>query len=127
VTAQPEISARTRLHTVRLRPHMPVMRQSAYAFSVCLCLCLPAAAQEPGDAPGDIGQGFGLLEEGARLMLRGLMAEVGPMLDGLEGAFSDLSAYHAPEILPNGDIILRRKLPLVPEEPGTPPGEDIDI
>lgn len=75
-----------------------------------------------------MAQGFSLLEEGARLMLRGLMAELEPMLSDLEGALSDLSAYHAPEVLPNGDILLRRKVPLAPETPAEPaPGEEIDI
>lgn len=67
------------------------------------------------DGARDMGEGLSLMEEGARLLLRGLMAEMEPTLRELEGLVEDLNAYHPPEILPNGDIILRRKEPL--EEP----------
>ncbi len=44
------------------------------------------------------------------------MQELGPALLELEGRLIDLQSYHAPEVLPNGDIIIRRKVPLdVPE------------
>lgn len=79
---------------------------------LCLCLAMPAAAEEPR---GDMGEGLGLMEQGARLLLRGLMAEIEPALREFEGVIDDLSAYHAPEILPNGDIILRRKVPRTPD------------
>ncbi|MFN3936956.1 MAG: AAA+ family ATPase [Gemmobacter sp.] len=96
------------------------------------CLAAPVAAEGPApDAPGEIEQGADLLEQGARLLLRGLLAEIEPTmremgsaLAELEPAMRDLARmigdirnYHAPEMLPNGDIILRRKVPLVPDEP----------
>ncbi len=99
----------------------------------------PALAQDPLPMPpepeGEVGEGLSLLEEGAKLLLRGLMQEMEPALQGMaEGMeefagavepmlrdlsrmMGDLSNYHAPEMLPNGDIIIRRKLPLVPEGP----------
>ena len=43
--------------------------------------------------------------------LRGLVDEMGPALVELLGKIEDFSAYHPPEILPNGDIIIRRKTP----------------
>ncbi|WP_294612235.1 hypothetical protein [Roseovarius sp.] len=80
--------------------------------------------------------GRSLMEEGARLFLEGIQREMGPALDDLRGMtedmepalrqfveemgpalselmgkVGDLSAYHAPEVLPNGDIIIRRKTP----------------
>lgn len=110
------------------------MRKNAVAIFLSLALALPVAAQTDAvpdrQPPGDVEQGFSLLGEGARLMLRGLMAEVEPMLSDMEGAISDLSAYHPPEVLPNGDIILRRKVPVDPETPAPevpPPGEETDI
>ncbi len=80
------------------------------AIALCLVLAAPAApAQEP---QGDVGEGLDLLSEGTRLLLRGLMGEIEPALRELEGALQDINAYHPPEVLPNGDIIIRRKVPL---------------
>lgn len=93
------------------------------------------------------------MEEGARLFFRGLMEEMEPALRGLEGMAGDLepalrqfaqemgpalrdllatvedwSAYEPPVVLPNGDIILRRKpdMPTPDTEPAPGAGE-IDI
>ncbi|WP_375175674.1 hypothetical protein [Pseudooceanicola sp.] len=113
---------------------------------VALLLPLPVAAQE---SPPD-EEGPSLMERGAQLFFRGLaeemdpalrglrdfaeeagpamqsfMAEMGPALVDLFETVKDFSAYHPPEILPNGDIILRRKAeepPLDLPEPG-PNGE----
>ncbi|MGY3438778.1 MULTISPECIES: hypothetical protein [unclassified Marinovum] len=99
------------------------------ATCLAISLGLPAAAQEEDE-------GFNLMEEGARLFFRGLMDEMEPALKDLEGlaqeiepglrAFAnemgpalrdlmaeveDWSAYHPPEVLENGDIIIRRKTP----------------
>ena len=100
-------------------------------------LALPAAAQE-AEPPS-------LMERGLRLFMEGLMEEMEPALRDLEAlaedaqplleqlqkdlgdAVGDLNAYHAPEILPNGDIIIRRKDPLVPGEPELNPDGSIDL
>ncbi len=82
------------------------------------------------------------MEEGARLLLRGLMSEVEPTLDEFTGmidemgpalqAFADEMGpailhlidliddarhYEQPEILPNGDIIIRRSVDAPPFVP----------
>lgn len=95
-----------------------------------LCLALvaaPLAAQEgpqPDRAPeaapdstseDQVEQGFGLLQEGTRLMLRGLLDQMQPALRDLGAAIDDLNAYEMPEVLPNGDILIRRKHPKTPE------------
>ncbi len=59
--------------------------------------------------------GRDLMAEALRLFMRGLIEEMEPAVDGIEGLLDDLGAYHAPEVLPNGDIIIRRKRPLDPE------------
>lgn len=51
------------------------------------------------------------LSEEFRPKLRGFVDEMGPALADLLAQIEDFSAYHPPEILPNGDIILRRKTP----------------
>jgi len=100
------------------------MKQIA-AFTVAACLAL-SPVNAGTDEKGEVGEGLTLMEEGAKLLFRGLMAEMEPALDNLQGlademapAFAELmgmigdfSNYHAPEVLPNGDIIIRRKVPL---------------
>jgi hypothetical protein len=69
------------------------------------------------------------MEEGARLLLRGLIAEVepqmqdmtrdmarawdtaGPEIARLMALMGDIGNYHLPEMLENGDILIRRKTP----------------
>ena len=115
------------------------------APALCLALALPVAAEEtaPQDDPG-----LGLMERGARMFIEGLLSEMEPALKDLERlaqelgprfmlfademgpALADLleqvedwTAYHPPEILPNGDIIIRRKS----EAERMDEGEEIDI
>ncbi|QGX97803.1 hypothetical protein EI983_05735 [Roseovarius faecimaris] len=96
--------------------------------AVLLAATLPLQAQEE--------DGFSLMERGAQLFfegiqremepalndlmaladdmepaLRAFISEMGPAFVELLGQIEDLSAYHPPEILPNGDIILRKKTP----------------
>ncbi len=87
------------------------MRILAPAAIILSLSALPATAEEDG-----LREGLSLLQEGTRMMLRGLMAELEPGLRELQDRIGDLSAYHPPEILPNGDILIRRKEPLDPSE-----------
>ncbi len=105
-----------------------VIAPTATALLVLSLQAAPVAAQED--------EGFSLMEEGAKLFFKGLMDEMepamreledlaqemepalrefademGPALRDLMAEVEDWSAYHAPEILPNGDIILRKKTP----------------
>lgn len=113
------------------------------------CLALPAAAQDaPAPAPDPVDEGMSLLEQGARSILRGLAQEVGPGLDemrrsldamkpaledmgtalaglrpiaeSLLALMDDIGNYQPPELMPNGDILIRRKqgLPLPPPAEG---------
>ena len=76
---------------------------------------------------GDMQRGFDLLGEGAELLFRGLRGEAEPTLRDMVDAmrdlnwngltFRDVDDYHPPEVLPNGDIIIRRKTPLDPVDP----------
>ena len=79
-----------------------------------MCIALPLQAQDEGTTGRD------LMAEALRLFMQGFMAEMEPALEDLQGFVEDLNAYHPPEILPNGDIIIRRK---TPEEMGEPEGE----
>ena len=80
----------------------------------CL-LPLPALAQDGSES---IDQGFDLLGRGLGLLMEGLTEEMTPALDDmarmlmlLEGIAGEIGEYEAPEMLPNGDIIIRRKAP----------------
>ena len=73
-------------------------------------LASPAFAQ---DAPAT--EGRVLMAEALRLFMRGLLEEMEPAIDDFSALLDNLDAYHAPEVLPNGDIIIRRKTPLEPD------------
>ena len=95
------------------------MRNVTAIIAAVFLSVLPVCAQEEGaEEPGSVSEGLDLLQEGTRMLLEGLMQEIGPTLKELEGKIDDLSAYHPPEVLQNGDIIIRRKIPLVPETEG---------
>lgn len=110
---------------------MPMTRLAAPLLALSL-LAPPAVAQE--------GYATNMIEDGLKLFFRGLVQEMEPALEDLEALARDMgpamadflremgpalkdlmdevkdwSAYHPPEMLPNGDIILRRKTPLSPE------------
>ena len=106
-------------------------------------LALPLQAQEV-----DGEDGLSLMEKGAQLFFEGIkremepalndlmdlademepalrefVQEMGPALAELMTQIEDLSAYHPPQMLPNGDIILRKKTPEeMPDQ-----GDDIEI
>lgn len=73
----------------------------------------------------EVGRGLSMLEDGVGLLLEGLLSELEPRLSQLEEALGELNAYHAPEILPNGDILIRRRTPI--ETPEPEPGKEIDL
>ncbi len=70
----------------------------------------------------EAGEGADALRDGAGSLLRDLLDEVGPRMkelsDALRGmeiqglGIEDLDDYRAPEVLPNGDIIIRRRTPI---------------
>jgi len=97
-----------------------VMRILSYiAFSLIITIT-PVYAQEP---EGEMREGIDLLQQGTRLLLEGLMSELGPALQDLEDMVLDLNRYYPPEILPNGDIIIRRKPDPAPRQPPIDGGE----
>lgn len=71
------------------------------------------------------------MEEGAKLILRQMMSdmkpamrdmgqalddmrdELGPAMQELARLMGDMSAYEMPQVMPNGDIIIRRKGPMI--------------
>lgn len=111
------------------------------ALPIVLCLSTVPALAQDSDGPS-------LMERGAQLFFEGLMKEMEPAIDDLSGLaeefapalrdfatqmgpkfrelmeeVEDWSAYEAPEVLPNGDIIIRRK----PERPIKTPEDGSSI
>ncbi|WP_292293685.1 hypothetical protein [Marivita sp.] len=112
-----------------------------------------ALALIPFGAMAQEDEGTSLMEEGAKLFFRGLMEEMEPALRELEGLAEDIepairsfaeemgpalrdlmtqvedwSAYEPPVVLPNGDILLKRKEDAPPLDDLPPPEEgEVDI
>lgn len=120
------------------------MKHLAAVSAALALLALPAAAQDEAE------EGLSLMERGAQIFMEGIRREMEPALDDLQGLaqearpalrdflremgpamaeiladIQDLSAYHPPEMLPNGDIILRKKVP--DEPPEAEPGGEVEI
>lgn len=93
-------------------------------LALCTLLAIPAGMARADDPPKgpDIDR-----------MLRELMDELSPTLDqamrlfrGLE-QIDDPMNYDLPEVLPNGDIIIRRRLDAPPFRAPDPDDEPLDI
>lgn len=104
-------------------------------FALCL-VAAPALAEDAPAQPKAEDDGFSLMEEGMKLVMRGMISEMQPTLDEMGKALQeiephlrelgpklqqlialidDVKNYDAPVMLPNGDILIRRKVPLVPK------------
>ncbi|KAF0173752.1 MAG: hypothetical protein FD162_1486 [Rhodobacteraceae bacterium] len=100
-----------------------------HVFLALLLLTAPALAQTepPANPPPaeDLEQGLSLMEQGAQMLLRHMMGKVEPSLQEMTEALKqaqpqllkllamvdDIRNFHAPEVLENGDILIRRKTP----------------
>lgn len=125
------------------------MKHILIATTLVASVALTApAGHADEDTPQD---GPSLIEEGARMFFEGLMQEARPAMEGMKEMaerlgpqlrefaetmgpaladiledVEDLSVYEAPEMLPNGDIIIRRK-PAEETVPETGPDKDGEI
>jgi hypothetical protein len=98
---------------------------------------LPALAQESPtpeaeEGPSLMERGLALFFEGFRQelepALEGMgdaLTELQPALDSMMGMIDDMTNYTMPEMLENGDIIMRRKPDAPPVEPPAAPGTDL--
>ncbi len=131
----------------RGKAYISSMRNMFAAICLALAGLAPVASHaQEGAAPPPAGgssdsapdEGLSLMEQGLRLFMRGMQKEIEPAMRDLEGALrelqpallellrlvDDFTNYHPPEILPNGDIIIRRKRP---DEMIAPEGGEIEI
>ncbi|WP_432255763.1 hypothetical protein [Limimaricola sp. AA108-03] len=125
------------------------MKHAFHAALVAALLAGPVSAQVE-EAPAE-DEGFSLMQEGAELFFRGIMgemepaiedfrafaemaephlrsllSEMGPALMQVLDRIDDIANYEAPEILENGDIIIRRKRE-APEFTPDPDAPEIEI
>ena len=117
------------------------------ALTTALVFATPAMAQEEKSGRSLMEQGADMFLDGLREELdpamrelaelareygpamRDFAVEMGPKLREIMEGVEDWSAYSAPEILPNGDIIIRRKPDHPMDEPETPtePAPQIEL
>ena len=122
-------------------------RSMRQIFAALTLVCLPGLVAAQDTKP----DGPSLMEQGAQMFMDGLMEEMAPAMEGMSDlgekigpalrsfteemgpAFADLldqvedwSVYEAPEKLPNGDIIIRRKPDTEPEKKEQPPAIILD-
>ena len=124
------------------------MKQGLFAVCVATLLATPGVAQTENE-PSLMQRGMELFMEGLRQemepalrqfedfadrmepQMREWLDQIGPALAELMSKIDDINAYESPEILPNGDIIIRRKPDAPPYEPPEPKenmgDEPIDI
>lgn len=86
-----------------------------FASNAFLALTAPAFAQSASDpANSQFGQRLeGLIDR--------LVDQIEPSMAELRALIEDWSAWHAPEVLPNGDILIRRRRPPVQSPDPVPP------
>lgn len=88
----------------------------AFVLALSLLLATPTLAQDDAlpDAPG-----APTVQERFEALIDRLLGQIEPELDALGETLGemlgDLRGWHAPEVLPNGDIIIRRRAQ--PSEP----------
>ncbi|MDW3222670.1 MAG: hypothetical protein R8G34_07225 [Paracoccaceae bacterium] len=106
------------------------MRRFLNAFLILHLTASVAVAQED-NPPSMMERGAQQFLEGLLLemepafeSMRGFMEQMGPALAELMGQIEDWSVYETPEILENGDIIIRRKPDATPQE-DVPPQIDL--
>lgn len=118
---------------------------------IIVVFCLVTMATSVSAQETEEERGLSLMERGAQMLMEGLMREMGPTMDGLQDMAEDFgpalrdftaqmgpalrdlleevedwSVYHPPEILENGDIVIRRKTPQELQVEPDPEGQ-IDI
>ena len=129
-----------------MTPYIRNMKLFVPVICAASLMLSPVSAQDSGE------EGSSMMERGMMLFLEGLREEMSPTLRDLQGLVEeygppmqsflremgpamaeileeveDWSRYELPEILPNGDIIIRRKPDETPEAEPEEPSEPTDI
>jgi hypothetical protein len=119
------------------------MRVCSIVLAALLGVSAPAATAQPADDRPDDLPLPERMERALRDMMEGVQPTLEDALDYLRsfGAVDDPRHYEMPEVLPNGDIIIRRRADApeldaeppdgphdaLPDGPGAPPVRDLPI
>lgn len=103
------------------------MKHIVIPLTAAVLLAGPTFAQDSEQSPSLMEQGMELFFEGLREemapalddlqqladdfapAMEGFLSEMGPALAKIASEIDDWSTYEMPEVLPNGDIIIRKK------------------
>jgi hypothetical protein len=83
------------------------MKRFVYIALIPVMMAAPAQS-DPKDWE-ELRKGLEELSEGTQEFFESWVEELGPLLNSLRDKIDDLGEYEPPEVLPNGDIIIRRK------------------
>lgn len=121
--------------------YIGAMKQIALPLLFAALIGAPSFAQDQEPDPSLMERGLELFFEGLqdeispamdelRLLaeefgpaMQGFLSEMGPALAEIATQVEDWSAYEMPEILPNGDIIIRKKPVQEDAKPPKPDGQ----
>ncbi|MEM9584397.1 MAG: hypothetical protein AAGA08_14915 [Pseudomonadota bacterium] len=110
-----------------MKPYLLGMARLVFALTLAF-LPLTALADDPATPEAPFLEGIDELADGIQKLFDSLSNEVSPLMDDLADQLKGLNAYHPPEVLPNGDIIIRRKTPKeIEPTPDAKTDEVIDI
>lgn len=90
---------------------------------LALSLAPPALAEEPKSQ----FEGLDDFATGLRQLLERFADDMQPMMEDLADRLQGLNGYHPPEVLPNGDIIIRKKTPEERKGDKEPDGDGIEL
>lgn len=86
------------------------MRHVAITLFLMVCASPLVAEDVPRpESEQELFDGLDDLADGMRRLFEGFQSDVAPLMEDLADRLKGLGDYHPPEVLPNGDIIIRRK------------------
>ncbi len=88
-----------------------------FLYTALIATLMASPAQSDTKDWEELRKGLEELSEDTQQFFESWVDDLGPLLNSLHDKIDDLSQYELPEVLPNGDIIIRRKpKPKIPTE-----------
>jgi hypothetical protein len=100
-----------------LRNDLYIMHMKHFLYIALISALIATPAQSDPRDWEKLRKGLEELSEDTQKFFESWVDDLGPLFNSLSDKIDDLSDYEKPEVLPNGDIIIRRKpKPRVPVE-----------